>query len=176
MFGGKYSVFIFCIFLVIETRARAPSCTFDRNGDRNCDGLLRWEEDRRRTTTTRAPRFYSAEEFGASAEGTISCRTVQDCPALSEEQILTKLQLDGIGITEGEGCEGTCGLQGCSAWCPGMAKGSGGVTLRFGTALTGVSTLSCGKSCRHGCPPALPCRWKKNLCRKPYWSNGKLYC
>ena len=51
---------------------------------------------------------YSADEFASSEDGTISCKAVTDCPKLSEEEILVKLQLDGSGATSAEGCDIVC--------------------------------------------------------------------
>eukprot|EP00092_Neocalanus_flemingeri_P040873 GFUD01044496.1.p1 GENE.GFUD01044496.1~~GFUD01044496.1.p1 ORF type:complete len:181 (+),score=17.34 GFUD01044496.1:31-573(+) len=177
--GNAYSL-LFCIFLAIDAKARKEGigiklvCDFD---EINCIDLEEKINALRSTTTTKAPRSYSADQFAASDDGTISCKAVRDCPKLSEEEILFKWQMEGLYGTDGKGCRVTCNhaINVCSSWCPG-SKASGGVTLRFGTALTGVGPLSCGQKCRLGCPPTLPCRWKKNVCRRPFRRNGKLIC
>ena len=67
---------------------RAPIC--DRGG--RCADLLEWEESRRRKTTA-APRTYSPADFLSVSDGSISCRAVSDCPTLSKEKLLFKMQL-----------------------------------------------------------------------------------
>jgi len=65
----------------------------------------------------------------------------------------------------------------CSYWCPG-SKNSGGDVLKFGTAVAGIGVRSCGERCEIGCPPTMPCRWRKNTCRRPFLhpGSGKYYC
>ena len=102
MVGGK-SALIFFIFYCIMVSARAPSC----KGGGRCADLLDWEEDRRRTTTA-APRTYSPAEFLSVSDGSISCRAVSDCPTLSKEELLFKMQLAGSYASSADECSIDC--------------------------------------------------------------------
>ena len=82
---------------------RAPNC--DRPG--NCADLIDWEREQARTTVE-ATRTYSPSDFLASNNGSIACNAISDCPALSYEDLLFKMQLAGSSATSAEGCSVKC--------------------------------------------------------------------
>ena len=105
MLGGK-SVLICSIFACIEVNGRAPICRLRFVGD-GCGDFNDWEDSLRRTTTP-APRTYFPSDFLASQDGSISCRAVADCPKLSKEQLLFKMQMAGSYAKSADECRVDC--------------------------------------------------------------------
>ena len=99
-------VLIFCFLVTVSPRA--PNC--DHGG--NCADLIDWEreqfERKQARTTTESPRTYSPSDFLASTNGSITCNAVSDCPALSYEDLLFKMQLAGSYATHAKGCSVKC--------------------------------------------------------------------
>ena len=95
------------IFIANEAKALAPECTKGELVDSR-GNICPYVHESIREILTMAQRSYSANDFLPSEDGSISCKADKDCPNLSKEELLFKMQMSGSSAKNADECSVEC--------------------------------------------------------------------